>query len=176
MTLLADFPEPPVLRGARVALEPLQVEHAVEMAEMLNDLGLHTFIGGTPATEPELTERYRRQTVGWSPDRSQRWLNWVVRGEDDQIVGTVQATVTSEDGGLVAEVAWVVATAYQGRGYAKEATSAMVQWLRARGVAVVIAHIHPDHRASQSVAKSIGLVDTGTMLDGEERWQDPGRN
>jgi RimJ/RimL family protein N-acetyltransferase len=176
MTLLEDFPGPPVLRNAGVALEPLQVEHAAEMAELLDDPGLHTFIGGTPATEPELTERYRRQTLGWSPDRSQRWLNWVVRRcADNQIVGTVQATVTSQDGLLAAEVAWVVATAYQGHGYAKEATSTMMQWLRAHGVALVIAHIHPDHHASQAVAKAVGMSSTGTMVDGEERWQDSGR-
>ena len=68
MTLLWDFPEPPVLRDPRVALEPLQVEHAVEMAELLNDLGLHTFIGGTPATEPELTKQVAPpDTASWSP-------------------------------------------------------------------------------------------------------------
>jgi RimJ/RimL family protein N-acetyltransferase len=155
-----------------VVLEPLQVEHALEMAGLLDDLGLHTFIGGTPATEAELTERYRHQVTGWSSDRSERWLNWVVRRRaDDQVVGTVQATVTSRDERLAAEVAWVVATAYQGRGHAKDAASTMVQWLRAQGVAVVTAHIHPDHHASQAVASALDLTNTGAVHDGEEQWQ-----
>jgi L-amino acid N-acyltransferase YncA len=51
----------------------------------------------------------------------------------------------------------------------------MMQWLRAHGVAVVIAHIHPDHHASLAVAKAVGLASTATMVDGEERWQDSGR-
>jgi RimJ/RimL family protein N-acetyltransferase len=173
MTLLEDFPEASVLRSEGVVLEPLRVEHAAEMAALLDDPGLHTFIGGTPATEPELAESYRRQTLGWSSDRSQRWLNWVVRRRsDNEAVGTVQATVTADDDLLAAEVAWVVATGHQGHGYAKDATTTMVEWLRAQGVTRVLAHIHPDHRASQAVAQAVGLANTGAILDGEERWQD----
>jgi RimJ/RimL family protein N-acetyltransferase len=169
---LEGLPEPGLLRGDRVVLEPLQVAHAAELAPPLDDISLHAFIGGAPATEAELVERFRRQVPGWSPDRSERWLNWVVRRRaDDQVVGTVQATVTSLDGNLTAEVAWVVATAYQGQGHAKDAASAMAQWLRSRGVRVLVAHIHPDHPASQAVARGLGLTRTGTWYDGEERWQ-----
>ena len=169
---LEGLPAQGLLRGDRVDLEPLRVEHAAEMAVLVDDRRLHTFIGGMPDTETQLVERYRRQVVGWSPDRSERWLNWVVRRRaDDQVVGTVQATVTSLDGRLVAEVAWVVATAYQGQGYAKEAGTTMVRWLRAQGAALVVAHIHPDHHASHAVARALGLTNTGTWHDGEERWQ-----
>lgn len=171
MSVLGTFPDAALILGV-VVLEPLRVEHATEMAALLDDPALHEFIGGTPATEAELADRYRRQTVGWSRDRSQRWLNWVVRpGAEEPIVGQVQATVTVEDGRLNGEVAWVVGTGHQGRGYAKAATSEMVAWLQAQGVALFVAHVHPDHRASQGVAASVGLDNTGTIEDGEERWQ-----
>lgn len=171
-TSLDGVADPGVLRGARMVLEPLEVAHATEMAHLLDDPGLHTFIGGAPPTEPQLVERYRRQVAGWSADRSERWLNWVVRrGADDEVVGTVQATVTSPRHGLTAEVAWVVGTAYQGRGYAKEAASTMAAWLRRQGAQVLVAHVHPDHHASQSVARALGLAKTGTCHDGEERWE-----
>ena len=169
---LEDLPEPGLLGGDRVVLEPLQVTHASELAPLFDDLRLHTFTGGTPATEAQLVERYRRQVAGWSPDRSERWLNWVVRRRaDDQLVGTVQATVSVQDRRLAAEVAWVVATAYQGHGHAKDAASTMAQWLRSSGVSVVVAHVHPDHHASQAVARALGLTETGTWHDGEERWE-----
>jgi len=169
---LATFPDPAPLHTGRLTLEPLRVEHAAETTVLLDDPELHTFIGGSPPTEEELVERYRHQTTGWSPDRSQRWLNWVVRRQDDdRVVGTVQATVTSFDGGLAAEVAWVVGAGYQGRGYAKEAAATMVTWLRSRGVSRVVAHVHPDHRASQAVARVVGLSSTGTRRDGEEEWR-----
>ncbi len=170
MSELEGIPDA-VIQGD-VVLEPLRVEDAAEMAALLDDAALHEFIGGTPATEAELAERYARQTVGWSRDRSQRWLNWVVRPDPDgPLVGTVQATVTVEDDHLTAEVAWVVGTGHQGRGYAKAATAAMVGWLRDQGVDVLVAHVHPDHRASQGVAASVGMTNTGAVVDGEERWE-----
>src|SRR3954469_21390842 len=129
------FPHGRPPAGWRLQREPLRVEHAEELAPLLDDPGLHVFIGGEPAALPVLRERYRRQVAGRSPDGSQRWLNWVVRRrEDGRAVGTVQATVTLQEEDLVAEVAWVIATPYQGRGYAREAAGSMVAWLRDRGV------------------------------------------
>ncbi len=93
---------------------PLSVAHAGEMAEVLADPALHAFIGGAPLSPPELRARYERLAAG-SPDPAVTWLNWVVRlRSEDRLTGTVQATLT--DGGRVAEVAWVVGTAWQGRG------------------------------------------------------------
>jgi hypothetical protein len=117
------------LTTERLVLEPLRVEHAEEMAPVLDDPGLHDRIGGKPPTLEQLRRRYRLQVVGRSPDGSQRWLNWILRSQESgRVVGFVQATVTRDDDRRVAEIAWVVGTAAQGRGYAKEATHAMVSW------------------------------------------------
>jgi len=160
------------LRGERLQLEPLRPEHADEMAPLLDDVELHAFIGGEPATPEELRTRYRRQSVGRSPDGSQVWLNWVVRlVADGAAVGTTQATVTEESGTLAAEVAWVVARPHQGNGYAVEAARVMVQWLRDQGVRTVIAHVHPDHHASMAVARAAGLAATAIRVAGEVRWE-----
>lgn len=165
------------LLGSRIELEPLRVEHAHEMAALLDDPALHTFIGGQPETLSQLQEKYRRQVAGRSPDGSQLWLNWVVRRRDDgRAVGTVQATVTngtSPGNGPTAEMAWVVASAYQGRGYAREAAQVLVAWLRSQGARTVLAFVHPEHQASRGVARAIGLSETATVVDGETRWQDP---
>jgi RimJ/RimL family protein N-acetyltransferase len=153
-------------------LEPLEVEHAEEMAPLLDDVRLHDVIGGQPADLPGLRDRYRRLVAGRSPDGAQQWLNWVVRRrEDGQAVGTVQATVTLEDQRPVAEVAWVVATPHQGHGYAREAAGTMAAWLREQGVARIVAHVHPGHPASQGVARAVGLTATRTLVGGEVRWQ-----
>jgi RimJ/RimL family protein N-acetyltransferase len=169
---LRQVPAAPLLAGPRVDLEPLQAEHAEEMAPLLDDVRLHDVIGGHPADVPALRDRYRRLVAGRSPDGSQLWLNWVVRRrEDGQAVGTVQATVTSMEQGPTAEVAWVVATPHQGHGYAREAAGTMVAWLRQQGVATIVAHVHPGHPASQGVARAVGLTATRTLVDGEVRWQ-----
>lgn len=108
---------------------------------------------------------------GWSADGSERWLNWVVRRREDRLpVGYVQATVRDSEDGPIADVAWVVGSGHQGKGYAKDAARLMLDWLRGEGVRVVTAHIHPEHAASQAVARSLGLAPTETVHDGEVRW------
>ncbi|MFC8899177.1 GNAT family N-acetyltransferase [Streptomyces cinereoruber] len=160
---------PGAVRTERLDLVPLSVAHAGEMAEVLADPALHAFIGGAPLSPPELRARYGRLTAG-SPDPAVAWHNWVVRlRAEDRLTGTVQATVT--DGGRVAEVAWVVGTAWQGRGIAREAARALAGLLAARGVRTVVAHVHPDHTASAAVARAAGLAPTDRVEDGEIRWE-----
>ena len=151
-------------------LEPLEPSHADEMVAVLDDPELHRYVGGRPATLPELRERYERQARGRSADGTQRWLNWIVRERDTgAAAGYVQATVVVASG--VADVAWVVGRRFQGREYAGEAAGAMTAWLRAAGVATVTAHIDPEHAASQAVARAIGLAPTTVTVDGETRWE-----
>jgi RimJ/RimL family protein N-acetyltransferase len=129
----------------RLDLLPLLVEHAEEMAAVLSDPALHTFVS---------------------------WLNWVIRLRDeDRLTGTVQATVGPTDEGPVAEIAWMVGTPWQGRGIATEAARGLVDWLRRQPVRAVIAHIHPGHQASAAVAIAAGLAPTDEWQDGELRWR-----
>jgi len=161
-----------VVNGERVCLEPLRVEQADELAPVLDDPLLHTFIGGEPADVDQLRARYRRQVVGRSADGAQRWLNWLVRRRKDaQALGTVQATVSETEDELTAEVAWMIGTAHQGQGYARQAAALMARWLRNQGVDTLIAHVHPQHDASMAVARAIGLAPTATIIEGEVRWQ-----
>lgn len=168
---------PAVIRTARLDLVPLRVEHADEMAAVLADPALHTFIGGAPDGVTALRARYGRMLAG-SPDPAVSWLNWVVRlrtGQLPCLVGTVQATVTpgADGDGPTAEVAWVIGTPWQGRGFASEAACGLVSWLTERAVQGVIAHVHPDHKASAAVAASAGLAATDVVEDGEVRWESP---
>ena len=157
------------IRTERLDLLPLRVEHAAEMAAVLGDPALHTFIGGTPETPEGLLARYERLVAGPS-DPTASWLNWVVSlRAEGRLTGTVQATITPDPLGSVAEVAWVIATSWQGRGIATEAARGLVGWLDDK-VAVVIAHVHPDHAASAAVAAACGLAPTEHLVEGEIRW------
>ncbi|MEV6795455.1 GNAT family N-acetyltransferase [Streptomyces sp. NPDC051320] len=160
--------EPRAFSTDRLELLPLRVGYAEEMAEVLADPGLHTFIGGRPATADELRARYERQLAG-SPDPAVTWWNWVIRlRAEGRPTGTLQATVEEP----VAEIAWVVGAPWQGRGIAKEAAAGLFRHLAGvSGVREVIAHIHPDHAASAAVARAAGLRPTGECHEGEERWR-----
>ncbi len=161
-------------RTGRLSLEPLTAAHATELAPLLDDRSLHEFTGGAPLSAAALAARYARLAGRRSPDGGQLWGNWVLRVRaTGQAAGTVQATLPA--GGPAAgqaEVAWVVARAAQGRGYAKEAARSLVALLRADGWTVA-AYIHPGHLASQRVAQAAGLSPAAGLRDGELRWASP---
>jgi RimJ/RimL family protein N-acetyltransferase len=166
-----DWPVAEPIETARLTLEPLRVDHAGEMFEVLRDPRLYEFMGGKPPTPAGLRARYALQAAGHSPDGHQGWLNWIIRVTDTRrAVGTVQATLSREGLSTSAEVAWVIGAAHQRRGYATEAAGAMVEWLRATGVTHFTAHIRPQHTASAGVAVHLGLVPTDVIEGGETRW------
>jgi RimJ/RimL family protein N-acetyltransferase len=163
---------PTTIETERLRLVALTPADADEMVGVLADSALYGFTGGGPPALAELRARYRRQAVGTSPDGSEVWANWIVRRrEDGAAVGYVQASV-GVDG---ADLAWVIGTAFQGRGFAGEAAEAAAASLRAAGAGPLTAHIHPEHVASQRVAARIGLARSGEVdADGEEVWRGSG--
>jgi RimJ/RimL family protein N-acetyltransferase len=163
------------LQTARLTLEPLRVQHAEEMAPLLDDARLFAFTGGRPATLAELRARYVRQATGRSPDGAERWLNWIARRRQDGLaVGFVQASVSEDPpppAPVTAVLAWVVGARFQGCGYAREAAGAMIRWLESAGVERLVAYIHPEHEASMAVARALGLTPTDALVDGEVVWE-----
>ncbi|MEO7421695.1 MAG: GNAT family N-acetyltransferase [Ornithinibacter sp.] len=158
----------PPLGDVRLRLEPLQVAHAVEMVAVLGDPGLYRFTGGEPPTLDGLEERYIRQVTG-SGDLGESWHTWVVRlGRNGPAVGFVQATVHPPR--RESELAWVVSTQWQGQGIARAAAGLVLTEVVDRGISRVLAHVHPDHVASQRVATALGLVRTDRLVDGEVEW------
>jgi RimJ/RimL family protein N-acetyltransferase len=162
------------LTSPRLALEPLCEADADEMVGVLDDDRLHEFIGGRPLRPEDLRARFAALVAG-SSRPGEDWLNWIVRRRSDRVaVGTVQATLTragAGGGGASAEIAWVVGVPWQGQGFASEAAVALVAWLRGHGAGEIVAHIHPDHGASEAVARRAGLQPTGDEVDGEQVWR-----
>ena len=148
-------------------LDPLAISDARELAPLLDDPGLHEFIGGEPLSEADLEARYRRLVGGAPPEGGATWLNWTLRRRaDGQAVGTAQATVTGGE----ATLAWVVARRWQGNGYASEAARALVDWVRANGL-LPAANIAPCHVASERVAERAGLRPSDDWAAGERVWR-----
>lgn len=147
----------------RLELTPLRVEDAEEMAAVLAADDLYTFIGGTPPSVDQLRRTYSHQVTGGS--EQEQWHNWIVRA-NGEAVGYVQATVTADQ----AEIAWVIGKPWQGKGYASAAAKTMIGLLSSQGITRIVAHIHPDHEASNAVARRLGLRPTGDFYDGERRW------
>jgi RimJ/RimL family protein N-acetyltransferase len=161
---------PVSLTGEEVTLDPLRPEDAAELAPLLDDPLLHRFIGGEPLSPGELEARYRRLAAGSPSGSDAVWLNWTIRRRaDTQAVGTAQATVV----GATAQLAWVVASRWQGRGYASDAALALVKWAAEHGLTAT-AHVDPSHTASERVASHAGLRPTSDWVDGERVWRSAG--
>ncbi|MEP7048114.1 MAG: GNAT family N-acetyltransferase [Ilumatobacteraceae bacterium] len=152
-------------------LSALRAEDAAEMVVVLSDPSLHEFTGGRPATHDELAARYASWVAGSGSD-SELWLNWIVRSRVDcRAIGTLQATVVNPDSDPEAAIAWTIGTPWQRRGFATEATTALVVWLAENGIDSIVAYVHPAHAASAAVARRVGLAPTSEVVDGEVVWR-----
>jgi len=163
----------PDLTTKRLLLEPLRVEHADEMVDVLAPRDLYEYYPDQESpTLDELRATYTRQTRGHSDDGTQVWHNWIIRLRSTQeAAGFIQTTVAGE----LAEIAWVVGLPWQGMGYATEAARS-VRDACLRGdtgdhIVAVFCHIAPTHVKSQEVARALGLHPTDRWHDGEIRWE-----
>jgi RimJ/RimL family protein N-acetyltransferase len=112
------------LRTQRLLLEPLVAAHAEPMFAVLGDPAIYRHLDyGPPPSVDHLRSVYQRLEQRRSPDGSEAWLNWAVSLLDGPCIGYVQATVTPG----AAWAAYVLASAHWGRGYAREATGAMLR-------------------------------------------------
>src|SRR5204863_10112448 len=111
----------PMPKRGKVRLEPLTVAHAEELFPLLADPRVYQYIQDLPpASISALIERFRRLESRYSPDGSQRWLNWAIRRlSDSQCVGFVQATIYPDHR---AEFAFVLGARFWGLGFARDAS------------------------------------------------------
>ena len=99
----------------------------------------------------------------------------VVERETDTVVGSCGYKGPPGPEGVV-EIAYGVDPAFQGRGYAREAAAALVEFaLGASGVRVVRAHTRPENGASARVLAACGFERIGEVTDPEDglvwRWE-----
>jgi len=142
------------LRTARLTLEPLVAAHAEAMFELLQDPALYRHLDwGPPPSVEHLRSVYGLLEARQSPDGSERWLNWVVKC-DGRCIGYVQATATD----AACWVAYVLCSAQQGRGYAREATAAMIGHLaEAHGVRRFLATVEAANQPSIGLLQALGF-------------------
>ncbi len=99
------------------------------------------------------------------PDQWDWYAIWMIELKDCTHIGEICFKGLSEKG--VVEIGYGIADEYQGRGYATEAVSAIVEWaLMQSGVTNVVAETEKSNIASQRVLNKAGFLPTGET--GEE--------
>jgi ribosomal-protein-alanine N-acetyltransferase len=139
----------------RLVLEPLVVAHAEPMFELLQDPAIYAHLDwGPPPSLEHLRRVYGELEARQSPDGTEGWLNWIVKTRDGRRIGYVQATVSSAG----CWVAYVLGSPHRGRGYAREATAAMIRHLAAEHAArVFLATVEAANGPSIGLLKALGF-------------------
>jgi RimJ/RimL family protein N-acetyltransferase len=146
------------LHTGRLRLEPLEARHAAALYGALHDASLYEFSGDhAPESLEALTWRYRRLETRTSPDGREAWLNWALWSlPDAAYVGLIQATVHPD---RTASVAYVLFREAWSRGYAREATAALIDALSlAWGVREMWAAVDVRHRRSIALLEELGFL------------------
>ena len=112
-----------IIATPTLTLEPQTVAHAEEMFAVLSDPVIYEYENEAPPSLEWLRRRFAKLESRKSVDGQQQWLNWVIRLPTSEPIGFVQATVRPNGH---AGIAYVLASAYWGRGLAREAVKAMM--------------------------------------------------
>lgn len=142
-------------RTARLAIEPMSACHAAALAAAVADPtpGARA-LWDEPATVDATLGRIAHLARGPSDPR-QRWFNFVMRRLDDAVViGRLEATVY--DGWC--EIAYLLGTAHQRQGFAREGVQWMLDQLAAAGFPEAWAAIHPENFGSIGLVRALGFV------------------
>jgi RimJ/RimL family protein N-acetyltransferase len=96
------------------------------MFEVLSDPAIYEFEGEPPPSVEQLAAGYQRRESRTSPDGREKWLNWVVRLPNQELVGYVQATVLESGASYIA---YEFASKYWRQGIGSASVTAMLQEL-----------------------------------------------
>ena len=144
-----------VIETDGLALEPQTSAHADEMFVVLGDPAIYEYENDPPPSPEWLRARFARLETRRSADGREQWLNWVIRLPTGELIGYVQATIEPEGR---AAIAYVLASAYWGRGLARRAVDAMIAELAEHhGVRGFVAVLKRDNRRSIGLLERLGF-------------------
>ncbi|MBP2267072.1 RimJ/RimL family protein N-acetyltransferase [Pseudarthrobacter sp. PvP004] len=124
------------------------------MSSMLGDPAVMTYYPA-PKTREEAAA-----WIAWNQANYARegFGLWIIETHDGGFVGDCGLTWQNVNGRPELEVGYHVRLELQGRGYAKEAALACMEYARTLlGTTKLVAIIHPDNVASRRVAEAIGM-------------------
>jgi RimJ/RimL family protein N-acetyltransferase len=154
-----------VIHAGDLTLEPQMAAHATPMFDVLSDPAIYECENGPPPSPEWLRERFEKLESRCSPDGQEQWLNWVIRVPGSALAGYVQATVY---GNGVAAIAYELASAYWGRGVARNAVRAMIDELAEHhGVHTVTAVLKRRNERSRRLLEHLGFSPAPTELGAE---------
>lgn len=137
-------------------LEPPCAAHAAAMFEVLCDPRLYAYEHAPPPSTAWQRARFARLESRTSADGVEQWLNWVIRLPDGALAGDVRATLRRDRPALLA---YVLGSAYCGRGLAHAAVQAMLAELRQHhGAGNFAAILRRENERSHRLLERLGFA------------------
>jgi len=99
-----------------------------------------------------------------TPDRRDWTARLITTGSPRQVIGHAGFHGPPEVIGR-AEIGYSVFKPFRGKGYAKEAATALVDWAFEQGQREVFASVAPDNGPSLAVVSALGFIQVGTQID-----------
>jgi ribosomal-protein-alanine N-acetyltransferase len=165
------------LQTKRLQLEPRTPEH------------VRALLAGADAYEKKFGQKVADGLADFMKAASPEWIArvqaatsydlWndgfsVMHAEDNMMIGAAGYKGPPVDG--MVEIAYGIAPAYQGQGYATEAAQALVDYaIKSGQVSMLRAHTLPEVNASGGVLRKCGFKHVGEVIDPEDglvwRWE-----
>lgn len=139
---------------------------------MLDDIEVYRYESGDPhPDEPSLRARYERTARG-PRDPNERWWNWAIvlpaadRTTRDTPIGTIEISIDNH--GTRAQIGYGIGRPFWGSGFAFEASSAAIAYVRENArTAAIDAYIDPRNARSIALAKRLGFAFVRLLPDND---------
>ena len=163
---------PPNIYTERLVLVGLLPEDIEAL--IAGDLGRFAVLTGFrfPPDNPNIGDLSWHLRAIQADDRHLPWrIRVIVERESMTVVGSINLKGPPTATGDV-EIGWGVIESVRGRGYATEASSAVIQWaVQQPGVSSISATIPDDNHPSQRLAKKLGLIRTSETRRNMPLWK-----
>lgn len=154
----------------RLKYEPITRIHAAKLYEALRHPSVHQFIHSKDfSTLESVTDFIDRVGRGPKEDLNGEWIN-IVCFLNDEVIGLIQATLH----GMWTEVAFLFSPTFQGKGYATEAVTWLIDYLHDdRKMTEFWATTVPENKRSIALLLRMGFLES-EVLEREIFSFDPG--
>ena len=159
--IILVMPRPPTIQTERLLLLVLMPEDIEAL--IARDFERFAALSGFrfPPDNPDLGDLAWHLSAIQADDRHLPWrMRVIVERSSQTVVGSINLKGPPTAAGDV-EIGWGLIEDVRGRGYATEASAAVIQWARQQpGVSSISATIPDDNHPSQRLAKRLGLART----------------
>ena len=165
------------LDGDRIHLDALHEDDFQPLYEIQSDPAVCRSLLYEPRSREKVAEVLARDAAATHLEKPGDYLQPAIRDADGRFIGTMYFELKSVDD-RTAEIGWLVAPAFQGRGFAGEAAGMLLELAFGElGLHRVIAELDPRNAASVRVCERLGMRKEGHFVEQmwlKDEWTDTG--